>query len=62
MWLWAAVGGGYVLVGIYLLYDKVCKKKGDEHHDDHHHDPHRDDEYKKVDNESQKPINTAVNN
>ena len=59
MWLWAAVAGGYVLVGIYLLYDKVCKKhKDDHHHDEHHHD----DGYNKVDNESQKQINTAVNN
>ncbi len=59
LWLWGAVVGGYVLVGIYVLWDKKCKKGGHDHdHHDHNHDQKHsdDDKFKKVgDNEAQKP-------
>ena len=64
LWLWGIVVGGYLIVGLYLLYDKKCKKGDHDHdhhdHHDHHHHDHKghshDDKYHKVnDNEAQKP-------
>ena len=63
MWLWYTLAAGYVLVGLYVLWDKKFKKHDDhDHHDhhDHHGHDHKDDEFKKADTESQKLINPSV--
>jgi len=59
LWLWAVVVAGYVVVGLYVLWDKKCSKHAHEEEGKHDHN-HHGDGFHKADNESQKPLNPTL--